>query len=341
MRVSLSSLSDHLNHGLQGVYHFFGAETLLVEEAVDLFRANATALGYAERLRFTSEAGFDWNDLIAQTQSLSIFAEKKLIELRIPTGKPGDAGGKALIDYANSVSGIDTVLVIISGPIEKRAQNSKWFKAIESAGVVVECPLVPAAKLPGWIKNRMIQKGLTFDEEVAQRLAFFVEGNLLAAAQEVNLIALLCQGKRISVELVEKVIADHARFNVYSFVDACLAGSVNRSVRILQSLKREQVEPIIVLWALSRDTRTLCQLLAAAERGANPQSLFQRYGIWSSRTGLISAAMKRLSLPQCLLLLRKLGRADLMAKGRAPFQRQNIWEELENIGLGLCGVKIS
>ncbi len=341
MRISLPSLPDHLKQGLHPVYHFFGAEILLIEEAIDLFRAHAVDVGYHERLRFTSETGFDWNQIAEYTQSVSLFAEKKIIELRIPTGKPGDAGAKALISYMSMGKSDDTILVIISGEIDKRTQNTKWFKAIDSGGVTVECPVIGAAKLPNWIASRIKEKGLNFDQDVAERLSYFVEGNLLAAAQEINLLTLLYPTQRISVEMMEQVIADHARFNVYGFVDACLAGSANRCIRILQSLKREQMEPIVILWALSKDTRTLCHLLMASERGANPQSLFQQHGVWGNRSRLMSDAMRRLSLPQCISLLRRLGRIDLMVKGRATFQRQNVWEEIEGIALGLCGLGVS
>ena len=347
MRVSLPVLSSQLKQGFQPLYLLFGAETLLVEEALRPIRACAKEAGFLDRLRFTAEPGFDWNKLLEYSQTKSLFADKQLIELRLPTGKPGDAGGKALIDYAEHMvapgaSG-DTALVVICGNIDKRAQNTKWFKAVEVAGVVIECPTISADQLPNWISQRLTAGGLKFDDEAVARLSHFVEGNLLAAAQEINLLSLLYPKERISAEIIERVIADHARFNVYSFVDACLAGSVHRVTRILQSLKREQMEPVIILWALARDTRILCQLSAAMEhmnQGERPQSLFQRYGIWSSRNGMVNAALNRLSRPQWENILRRLARADLMVKGRAPLQRKDIWEEIENICLGMCGLRI-
>ena len=336
LRISATSLPDHLRKGLHPIYHLFGAETLLVEECLDQCRQYLIEQGYTERIRFTVEPGFNWDKLNEQSQSMSLFAQKKLIELRIPNGKPGDAGSKALIAYAQMASDTDTILIVVSGEIEKRAQNTKWFKALDSSAVVVELPTISANQLGQWIEHRMRYMGLQFDGEVVNRLAFFVEGNLLAAAQEINLLSLLYGDEVITVSQLESIIADHARFNVYSFTDACLAGSVQRSVRILESLKREQVEPIIILWALTRDTRNLCHLMLAARKG-NPQSLFQRYGFWGNRGALASAAIKRLSLGQCVRLLKYLGRADLMAKGRCDLQRKDIWGEIEHIALGLCG----
>jgi len=340
LRVSYSSFASQFKQGLSPLYFLFGSETLLVEEALDLLRKQARAEGFSERLRYTVETGFDWNQILAGSQSMSLFAEKKLTELRIPTGKPGDAGAKALIEYANGALSDDEVLVVISGGIEKRSQGSKWFKALESAAVTTECPAISADRLPDWIAQRMQSRGLKFDFEVVEHLAHYVEGNLLAAAQEINLLGLLANDEKITVELAQSAIADHARFSTFAFVDACLTGAAHRSTRILQSLKQEQIEPILILWSLTRETRTLCQLAAIREQGGNPKLQFQRHGVWGSRTGIVSAALKRLSLGQCQGLLRKLARADLQLKGRAPLQRKNIWEEIESIGLGLCGVRI-
>ena len=339
MRVSLSSLNEHLGQGLQPLYLIFGNETLLSEEALDQIRLHARQQGFTERLRYTVESGFDWNQLMQQGQAMSLFAEKRIIELRIPTGKPGDVGGKALAQYAQRM-GDDTTLIIISGAIDKRSQNTKWFKAMDAAGIVTECPSISTDRLPDWISQRMTANGLVYDFDAVQRLSHFVEGNLLAAAQEINLLALLHPNEKITADVISHVIADHARFNVYSFVDACLAGSSNRVTRILQSLKREQTEPVIILWALARDTRTLCRLSAAMEQGERPQSLFQKYGIWSSRSGLINAALKRLSRAQWENLLRRIGRTDLMVKGNASMQRKDIWEEIESICLNMCGLRI-
>lgn len=340
MRVNLGALSGQLDKGIAPLYFLFGAETLLLEQALDQIRHKAREADYTERLRYQVEAGFDWNLLFASGQSMSLFSDKKLIELRIPTGKPGDAGSKALVDYVATTESADTSLVIISGAIEKRTQGSKWFKAVDAKAITVECPAITADKLPGWIGQRMRSEGLAFDRDVPQRLAHFVEGNLLAAAQEIGLLGLLAENNHVSVELVESSIADHARFSGFSFVDACLAGNAARAIRILQSLEREQSEPILILWSMTRETRTLCQLAALRERGENPQSQFRKFGVWGSRTGLISSALGRLSFHQCQNLLRRLARADQQLKGRAALERHTIWDEIEGIALGLCGLKV-
>lgn len=340
MRIALSALSSKLGSQMAPLYHLFGVETLLIEEALEKIRKHAHTQGFTERIRYTLEPGFDWNQVLASSQSMSLFAERKVIELRMPSGKPGEAGNKALIRYVEGIRGDDTVLVLISGAIDKRTQNTKWFKKIEAAGVVVECPMIPAKQLPDWINRRMQDKKLQFDFAAAERLSHFVEGNLLAAAQEINLLALLSPHQKITVETVENAIADHARFTVYAFVDACLGGSAHRCTRILQSLRRNQAEPILVLWALTKETRTLCQLACGLAQGKRPQELFKRHGIWSSRSSLVNSAVQRLSLAQWENMLRRLAKADLMLKGRAMLQRQNIWEEIESIALRICGLQI-
>ena len=339
MRISLASLSGHLKRGFRPLYLLFGAETLLLEEACDQVRDGAKQAGYLERLCFTAESGFNWNQLLEYNQATSLFSEKRLIELRLPSGKPGDAGTKALSHYASNQNA-DTSLMVICAGIEKRAQNSKWFKAMDGNGIVIECPTIATGKLPDWISRRLTASNLKFDSEAVQRLSHFVEGNLLAAAQEINLLGMLYPTTQITAEIVENVIADHARFNVYGFVDACLVGSVHRVMRILPSLKREQTEPVLILWALARDARVLCQLAAAMERGEQPQSLFRRYGIWSSRSSMVNVALQRLSRSQWENILRQIGRADLMLKGRASLQRKDIWEEIESICLNICGLRI-
>ena len=340
MRVNLASLPASLERGMAPLYHLFGAEMLLIEEALDEIRRRARAQGYAERIRHTVEPGFDWNRLLAAGRSRSLFSDKQIIELRMPAGKPGAGGDKALMEYLASISGNDTVLLLIGAALDKRAQNAPWFKAVEAAGVVVECPAVSTAKLPEWISGRMRARGLRFDFEAARRLSHFVEGNLLAAAQEIDLLALLSPREKITAETVENAIADHARFTVYALVDACLAGSVHRCTRILQGLRRNQVEPVLILWALTREIRTLCHLSAGQAAGANLRELLRRHGVWSSRAELVGSALRRLPAGQCRNLLRRLARADLMLKGRSPMVRANIWEEIESIGLRICGVRI-
>jgi len=339
VRITSPALSTQLKQGIAPLYLLFGPETLLIEEALDQIRGQCTQAGYSERIRLTVETGFDWNRLQHESSTLSLFADKRLIELRLPTGKPGEVGSRALIDFAQNLSS-DTTLVVVANAIDKRGQAVKWFKAIQSAGMVVECPAIGAANLPRWISQRMSAQRLKYEPEAVEHLSHLVEGNLLAAAQEINLLGLLYPDQTITPLIIEQTNADHARFNVYVFVDACLGGAIERTIRILQNLKHEQAEPIIILWALAREVRTLCQLSAAIERGERPGGpLFKRYGIWSSRSTLVSSALNRLPKSRWQNILQSIGHADLMVKGRISFRRKDIWEEIESISLAICGVQ--
>ncbi|MGR3912971.1 MAG: DNA polymerase III subunit delta, partial [Gammaproteobacteria bacterium] len=321
-------------------YHLFGAEQLLLEEALDQIRSAARERGFDERIRHMLEPGFDWNQALAGARAMSLFAEKKIIEVRMPGGKPGEAGAKALTRYAAEPPADDCIVLLVGGAADRNSQKAKWFAAVEAAGVAVECAPIPLAQLPQWIARRMSARNLQFDEAAAARLGHLIEGNLLAAAQAIDLLALLSPRAMITAEAVENAVTDHARFNVFAFADACLSGSAQRCTRILQSLRREQAEPILILWALAKEVRALCHLSAGLARGENQPGLFKRHGVWSSRAGAVGAALRRLSAPQCENLLRQLARADLMLKGRAPMRRRDMWEEIEIIGLRMCGLRI-
>ncbi len=312
---------------------------LIVEEALDSIRAAAIEAGFNERQRLIVESGFNWNQLLVGGQTMSLFSDKHLIELRLPKNGPGKQGAQALVEYADNPAP-DTTLVVISAAIDKRAQKSKWFTALDAVGTSVECPQVYPGQLPQWIDERMHSRKLRFDREVVSRLAHYVEGNLLAAAQEIDLLSMLYAGEKISLEQLEASIADHTRFTVFSLVDACLAGSGQRAVRILAGLRRDQIEPTLILWALARDTRTLYHLSKAVSEGQSAHALFQRFGIWQSRSSIVNAALRRIPLSGWQSILRRLARADLMLKGRMLLLRQDIWEEIESITLAICGWRI-
>jgi len=236
---------------LQPVYHLYGAELLIVEEALNDLRSACKAQGYLEREKLTVEPGFDWNTLLAAGQALSLFATKRVIELRMPSGKPGTQGAKALLEYAQSPAP-DTILIVISGEIQRAAQNSKWFKALDKAGASIDAPKVQSHQIVSWIEKRLKQVGIHSEPGVAKVIAHYVEGNLLAASQEINFLALHGRGKPLSVDQVQNLISDQARFTSFAFVDACLAGQSARLVRILHSLKGEKTEPILIISALAR-----------------------------------------------------------------------------------------
>ena len=321
---------------LQPIYHLFGAELLIVEEALNDLRASCKAHGYLEREKLSVEPGFDWNTVLTAGQALSLFATKRIIELRMPSGKPGMQGAKALLDYAQSPAP-DTILIIISGEIARAAQNSKWFKALDAAGASIEAPKVQSYQIVGWIEKRLQQVGIHSEPGVAKVIAHYVEGNLLAAAQEINFLTLHSEGNPLSVEQVQNLISDQARFTSFAFVDACLAGQPGRVVRILHSLKGEKAEPILIISTLSRESTKLLSLSHARARGKSIRALFKGLGIWSSRERLVSTALDRVSHVGWLRIHSRMSELDSMVKGQMNTRNKDIWEEIERIGLAVCG----
>lgn len=321
---------------LQPVYHLHGAELLIVEEALNDLRAVCKAQGYLEREKLAHEPGFDWNTLQAASQALSLFATKRIIELRMPSGKPGTPGARALLDYAQSPAP-DTILIIISGEIARTAQNSKWFKALDKAGASIEAPRVQSHQITGWIEKRLKHVGIRSEPGVAKVIAHYVEGNLLAAAQEINFLALHSDGQPLNVSQAQNLISDQARFTSFAFVDACLAGQAERLVRILNSLKGEKVEPILIISALSRESSRLVSLSHARSRGESIRALFRKLGIWSSRERLMGGALDRISHIGWLRIHSRMSELDSMVKGQMPIRNKDIWEELERVGLAVSG----
>ena len=321
---------------LRPIYHLFGFEPLIIEEALNDLRTACRAHTYLEREKLTVEPGFDWDSLLSSGQAMSLFAQKRVIELRMPTGRPGERGAKTLIEYAQSPPP-DTVLIIISGEIDKRAQNSKWFKAIDAAGVSVEAAKIYPNQIPGWIEQRLRQLDIRAEAGVAKVIAHYVEGNLLAAAQEINFLGLHSKDEVLSVTKAQMLISDQARFTGFAFVDACLAGQAARAVRILVSLRGEKTEPILIVAALSRETTRLLSLSQAKSLGQSIQPLFKRLGIWSSRERLVQSALARISPIGWLRIHSKMADVDAMVKGQKPLNNKDIWEEIERLGLAICG----
>lgn len=335
MKLRFDQLEAHLQKGLQPIYLLSGDEPLQLMEAGDAIRRHARENGYGEREVMHAESGFDWNNLLAASGSMSLFAEQRLLELRLPTGKPGKEGGAVLADYAANPPP-DTLLLIISGKIERASQNSKWFKALDSAGATLTVwPIDPPA-LPGWVSQRMRSRGMQPSPEAAQLLAERVEGNMLAAAQEVEKLLLLYGEGEISAEQVEEGVADSARYDIFELVDTALLGDVPRTTRVMQGLRGEGVEPILVLWALLREIRAMVQMAAEMARGLGAEQAMAGQRVWDKRKPPVRAGLQRHNLNRWQLLLRRAGRIDRMIKG---VEAGNPWDELLQLALLMAGVR--
>ena len=317
-----------------------GAETLLVDEARDRIRAHFENLGYRDVSRFSVETGFDWSALDASTRSLSLFGDKRYIELRMPAGQPGEKGA-AFFDEFLAGRDNDTVLVILCGKLDKKVLSSAWCKAVSEAGAVVDTGSVPSGRLPQWITRRFQSLGVNCSAQVADRLAYFVEGNLLAADQEVRKLALILPpGAELDEARLETVMADHARFTVFALVDACVAGQSARGLRILRSLRQEGAEPFTMIWALARELRNLGLIGAALKEGQPRRDVFRRYRVWASREPMVLSALKRLGLSRIMRLQSRMCYLDQLVKGHqtAVTGPSDTWIEIEGVALSMCGI---
>jgi DNA polymerase-3 subunit delta len=310
LRLNADQLAAVLARGLAGIYLISGDEPLLVGEAADAVRAAARASGFADRSVFFIDRSFAWDDLRQETQSLSLFADRRLFELRMPSGKP-DKGAALLLDIATRPPP-DVVCLVIADKLDKKASDAPWVRAVEKQGVWVPIWPVGTAALPGWLRVRATALKLEIEPAAAQLIADRVEGNLLAARQELEKLSLLANGGTITSELVLRSVGDSARYDVYQLAEAAGAGDAARALHILLGLKSEGVEPTLILWALVRELRGLWQ---ARER-ARLQSTV-RAGGWNQASTPSPRALSRLGKMPLAGLLVQASRTDRIIKGLA------------------------
>lgn len=341
MPINADQIATSLKRGLAPVYFVHGDEPLLVREAADAIRAAATAAGFSERQVLTVESGFDWNSLSASTQNLSLFAERRLIELHLPTGKPGEVGAKQLVEYA-AAPPPDTLLLVIAGKLEKATRESRWAKALDAAGTMVIAWPIETAQLPGWIARRMLARGLKPGAGVTELLAYHMEGNLLACDQEIEKLVMLWgtapggAPRTVAIEEIEGALSDNARFSVFQLADAALKGETRVVMRMLESLRAEGMEPMLVLWALTREARALASLSVRVAAGESVEQALDAARVWSRRQPLVRQALKRLAPVAWLGVMQRAARIDRVIKGRAT---GDAWRELQNLALAMGGLK--
>jgi DNA polymerase-3 subunit delta len=330
MRISTEQLQQHLERGLKPLYAVFGDETLLVLEASDRVRARARAEGYGERQVLTADSGFKWSELAFAGNSRSLFAAKRVLELRIPTGKPGAEGAGALQNHCAALPP-DTVTLIHLPGIDWRSQKSGWFEALDRAGVLVEAKTVPRKALPDWLEGRLRSQGQEADRETLEFMADRVEGNLLAAHQEVQKLALLLPAGRIAPEQAREAVLDVARYDVFGLGEALLEGDVLHLARMLEGLRGEGVAPPLVLWAIAEESRAIARVLDALDTGKSPPQLWRDARVWGrSHQELMQRSVKRFTRAHVEAALAHAAKVDRMIKGLV---RGDMWDELLQLAL--------
>lgn len=345
MRIAIDELANSLNrlcqeggHKLPKIILINGNEPLLIEEALTQIREVLKPLGFAERVKLQLEAGFDWGAVTGAGQMMSLFSERRLIELRIPKSL-GAPGSKALVEFCTNPPD-DDLLVVIMPSLDKRQRQAKWAKVVEQSGWIADCVDISAQHFPRWIKQRLQSRALRVENGVVDLLAEQLEGNVLAAAQEIDKLQVLAESGAVSLKLVSESLADQARFDVYALTDVCLAGDFSRSLRIKQRLQSEGIEPVIVVWALAREIRAMASISSAIESGQNRSQVFKQNRVWSKREALVNAALNRAGSEYWYQLLEQVAHLDQTVKGQRFSEVGSVWHQIESLCGAVCGIEV-
>ena len=333
MQIAPSQLAAHLAKGLAPLYVVHGDEPLLAIEAGDQIRGAARAAGCEEREVLVVEPGFKWDAFSATSRNMGLFGGRKLVDLRIPTGKPGIEGARVLEDCATN-TGTDTTILITLPRIDRATQSSAWFSAIESAGVAIAVQPLERSELPAWIAARLSRARQRASAETLQFLADTTEGNLLAAQQEIEKLALLLPEGELDAQAVEQAIADVARFDVFQLSEAWLAGDAARACRILAALEAAGEGVPLLVWQLGEDLHALAAVFTAIASGAQVSGALRDSRVWGKRQAAMERAVRRIAPASLPSLLTRLARLDALAKG---IGRGNMWDALRELALALAG----
>ena len=329
MKLAIEDLPQHLSKGLQPLYIIHGAATLLAIEASDTLRAEAKSKGYSEREVLVADAGFKWSELRNSSQSLSLFSSLKLLDLRIPSGKPGVEGAQALLDYCQNLS-TDTITLISLPRLEGTTMKSKWFSTLAEQGVVLAADEIPLNELPAWISKRLQRQKQSADKDTLAFLAQRVEGNLLAAFQEIQKLALLFPEGALTFEQVKDSVMDVARYDVFKLSEAMLAGDAARFVHILEGLRAEGTATVLILWALAEDIRTMAKVSRAMQHSGNMAGALRDARVWGVKQKLVERAVRRFSPAFAERALRQAALIDKLVKG---LRSGDVWDELTQLGV--------
>lgn len=342
MQLKLDALDAHLRQaqarGLAPLYVVHGDEHLLVLEAVDRLRAAAREAGFSEREVLVSERGFQWGQLLEAQQSMSLFGDRKIVELRIPSGKPGKDGGEVLRAVAAQPSP-DVVMLITLPRLDFAASKSAWFQALDAAGVSIKVDNVDRARLPAWVAERLaLQNQRVEPGEAGRRALQFiadkVEGNLLAAHQEIQKLGLLYPAGTLTFDQVHDAVLNVARYDVFKLSEAMLAGDVPRLVRMLEGLRGEGEATVLVLWALTEEIRVLSKVRQGLAAGKPVGVLTRELRIWGTREKLVPQAVQRLSMARLEVALAMAAKLDRQTKGlRVEGMPAEPWDGLLQLAL--------
>ncbi len=329
MKLTLEDLPRHLSKGLQPLYVIHGAAMLLAIEAADAIRAAARNDGCSEREVLIADSGFKWAELRNSKQSMSLFSTRKLLDLRIPSGKPGVEGAQALQEYCQQLN-VDTVTLISLPRLDAATMKSKWFGTLAEQGVTIAADEIALNELPAWLAVRLQRQNQSADADTLTFLAQRVEGNLLAAKQEIQKLALLFPEGPLSFEQVKDAVMDVARYDVFKLSEAMLAGDAARFVHILDGLREEGTATVLILWALAEDIRTMAKVSRAMQQSGNLAGALRDARVWGVKQKLVERAARRFSPAFAERALRQAALIDKLVKG---LRSGDVWDELMQLGV--------
>lgn len=338
MQVRVEQLPDEIKRkGLSLVYLISGDEPLQLNETSDLIRHKAREQGIEERVVLDVATGFDWNRLIEENASMSLFASTRLIELRMGGSKPGREGGKVLTEYAEQLAG-ENILLITCNKLEKQAQKSKWYKSLDKVGVTTQVWPIDAGKLQNWIRQRIKKHDKTITADAAQLIADRVEGNMLAASQEISKLCLLVDNEEVTVDDVISAVTDSTRFDVFDLIECAYANEVKRLLRMLDGLKSEGMDPMAIYGALMWDYRRLCTMGYHLNNGVTLEKLFADYRIWDNkRKQAIKSILQRHDIKKLYALLKQANALDRTIKSA---EKHTAWDAMLSLLLAFSGHNI-
>ena len=336
MQLRPQDLEAHLARKLAPLYVIHGDEPLAAIEAADAIRAAARREGCEERDVYIVEQHFRWDAFVAANANLGLFASRKLIDVRIPSGKPGTEGAAALERHARNLPA-DNVTLISLPRLDRTAQSSAWFGALAEAGVTVAVAAIDRHALPQWIAERLSRNGPRTSADTLAFLAERCEGNLLAARQEIEKLALLLPQGLLSQDDVERAVANVARYDVQELSEAWLRGDATRTLRVVEALRGEGEPITLVAWQLGEDLHALAAVHEAMRQGQSLGNAVRNVRVWGKRQSALERAARRIDAAQMLPLVASLAKLDALAKGLG---RGEAWDALVAIVLGLCGRRL-
>jgi len=314
MKLTYFQLEAHLAKHLASLYLISGDELLLKQDAIQWIRKTAKNAGYSERIRLSPETGAEGERLYSMLYSTSLLAEKRLLELDFRESTPNKITGKILQEYAEKPLS-DTILLMDIGKVDAKLAKSTWIKAFEKSGVVVTIWPIPHEQLPQWILKRAHKYKLQFNPDAAHLLADYVEGNLMAAAQTIEKLYLLKPEKPVDIQLIQTILTNESRFTIFDFIDSLIAGEKSRTLHILNNLKEDGTEPVLILWGITRELRLLADYAKQIQQGCTYEQLFQKLRIYSRRQMPIRNFLSKFTVADCYRLLTHAAEIDKIAKG--------------------------